>query len=100
MHVTILTRPTRSPPVRGNWSTGFLDYILPQTPGGFRRFLQQNRLPVGFRGKQFAPVDFRRKPEPVPRTQVLSYLGGDPGPRPDPHFSSGLMAGSFVFKLG
>ena len=23
--------------IRGNWSTGFLDYILPKTPGGFRR---------------------------------------------------------------
>ena len=23
--------------VRGNWSAGFLDYILPQAPGGFRR---------------------------------------------------------------
>ena len=27
----------------------------------------------------FAPVDFRRKPEPVPRTQVLSQVS-----RPDP----------------
>ena len=24
--------------IRGNWGTGFLDYILPYTPGGFRRF--------------------------------------------------------------
>ena len=33
------------------WSAGFLDDILP-----------------------FAPEDFRRKPEPVPCTQVLSCL--------------------------
>ena len=29
---------------------------------------------VDFRCRLFAPVDFRRKPEPVPRTQVLSYM--------------------------
>ena len=28
--------------VRGNWSTGFLDYILPRTPGGFRRLSEMS----------------------------------------------------------
>ena len=73
-HTTIL---------RGNWSTGFLDYILPQNPGGFRIFSEisvrtKQALPVGIRGVNrllsFAPADFRSKSEPVPRTQVLSYM--------------------------
>ena len=64
--------------VRGSWNTGFLDYILrklPEVSGDVRKFLQeQTTIPVGIRGKPlsaFAPVIFRRKPEPVPRTQVL-----------------------------
>ena len=35
--------------LRGNWSPGFLDYLLPKTPRGFRRFSEiseQNKLPA------------------------------------------------------
>ena len=31
-----LQRETQPQPLRGNWSTGFLDYIIAWTPGGFR----------------------------------------------------------------
>ena len=40
--------------------------------GGFRR---PSEISVGIFGKPFlpfAPADFRREPEPIPRTQVLS----------------------------
>ena len=69
-----------APGLRGNWSAEFLDYVLPRTPGGFRRL---SEISVGTKQPSCrysrktvfsrAPVDFRRKPEPVPRTQVLSY---------------------------
>ena len=51
--------------LRGNWSTGLLDYVLPQqTPGGFRRFLQeQHKIPAGLRGKPLSPVRSRRLPQ-------------------------------------
>ena len=64
---------------RGNWSTGLLNLHSP---------VNSRRLPeISLRAKQascryswktvflpFAPVDFRRKPEPVPRAQVLSLM--------------------------
>ena len=61
---------------RGIWSAGFLDYALPQTPGGFRKLseipVRTNQASCVFSWKNvalpFAPVDFHRKPEPVPRT--------------------------------
>ena len=59
--------------VRGNWSTGFLDYILPKTPGGFRRCsetsVRTKQVSCWYSWKtvfsRLLPVDFRRKPEPV-----------------------------------
>ena len=51
--------------------------ILPEVSGDFPRCLQEeSRLPVKVlvenRFLPFGPVDLLRKPEPVPRTQVLS----------------------------
>ena len=66
-----------------------LEYGIPglHFPVNSRCFLRFSKIPV--RTKQynipaairrnrflpFAPVDFRRRPEPVPRTQVLSWPG-------------------------
>ena len=43
--------------------------------GDFWSFLE---VVVENRCLPFAPVDFRRKPEPVPRPRVLSYVGRAP----------------------
>ena len=49
--------------LRGHLSTGFLDYVLPETPGGFRRrseiSVRTKQASWGIRGKPFAPVGFR-----------------------------------------
>ena len=62
------------PMLRENWSTGILDYILPKTPGYFRK--SKTKASCRHSWKTVAPVDFRRKPEPAPCTQVLSYMQG------------------------
>ena len=63
-----------------------LEYGIPRlhSPVNSRRFLEifgyfckKKQASVSFRGKLFAPVDFRRKPEPLLRTQVFSQ-----GPHP------------------
>ena len=67
-----------------NWSTGFLDYSLPQILAGFQRCSEipiktKQASSVGFvenRFLPFAPIGFRRKPEPVPLTQVITLLEG------------------------
>ena len=53
---------------RWNCYTGFLDYINhplnpPEVSGYFQRFpVEQSNIPVGIRGKPFAPVRSRRFP--------------------------------------
>ena len=37
-------------------------------------FLEVSQASCRFLWKPFSPVDFGRTPEPVPRTQVLSYF--------------------------
>ena len=51
-------------------------FFCPQRSGGSISLVNNGRtralLRRRLRGVEFSPVDFRRKPQPVPRTQVLS----------------------------
>ena len=86
-----LSAPGRSPKRE-------LEHRIPRldSPVNSRRFpeisVRQNNVGLGIRGKPFAPVDFYRKLEPVPRTQVLSHHRGPElqlfrraGPHPQAH---------------
>ena len=66
------SRRRGDPGVRGNWNAGFLDYILPLTPGGFRRFPETN-FKSSFRGAWWgagaADGPLRRARDPAARSE-------------------------------